>query len=86
MEMVVDPWGVVRCLYTEDIDLGVLGPLHIRRASHVEPDTSGKWWADLSPVSGPRLGPFDRRSQAIDAESQWLNQHWLTKPSPCYCR
>jgi hypothetical protein len=86
MEMVVDPQGVVRCVYAEDIDLSMLGPLHIRRASHVEPDATGKWWADLSPVAGPRLGPFDRRSQAMHAECQWLNQHWLTKPSPCYGR
>jgi hypothetical protein len=86
MEMVIDSRGVVRCLYAEEIDLSVLGTMHIQRASHVEPDATGKWWADLSPVDGPRLGPFDRRSQALHAESQWLNQHCLTKPRPCYCR
>ena len=39
-----------------------------RRASHVEPDADGRWWADLSPVAGPRLGPFEVRSAALDAE------------------
>ena len=26
----------------------------------------------LSPVAGPRLGPFDLRSQALGAEVAWL--------------
>jgi hypothetical protein len=80
MEMVVDPQGVVRCVYSEAIDLSVLGPMQIRRASHVEPDPTGQWRADLSPVSGPHLGPFGLRSQALQAESQWLEEHWLTRP------
>ena len=82
MEMVVDPRGVVRCVYGEAIDLTVLGTMHIRRSSHVEPDTSGKWWADLAPVAGPRLGPFDKRSQALRAERQWLGKHWLISHTP----
>ena len=48
-------WGV-RAIYTEDIDLAVLGSLAITRASHVEPDQQGRWWADLSPVDGGVLG------------------------------
>lgn len=82
MDMVVDSRGVVRCVYAEDIDLAVLGTMQIRRASHVEPDTMGKWWADLSPVRGPRLGPFDLHSQALHAEWQWLDKHWLARPRP----
>ena len=68
--------GTVHCLYGEAVDLSVLGSLAIRRASHVEPDDMGQWWADLSPVGGPILGPFDLRSQALDAERVWL-EHWL---------
>jgi hypothetical protein len=78
MQLIVDPQGRVRSLYEELIDLAVLGSLSIRRASHVEPDKAGKWWADLSPVSGPQLGPFDYRSQALDAERAWLELHWLS--------
>jgi hypothetical protein len=37
----------------------------------------GRWWADLGPVSGPKLGPFDRRSQALEAEREWLEASWL---------
>jgi len=72
MDLIVDPAGTVRGLYDEAIDLSSLGGLTIRRASHVEPDASGRWWVDLSPVGGPRLGPFGRRSEALEAESRWL--------------
>ncbi len=40
--LLVDPGGEVRGLYREDIDLAALGPLSIRRASHVEPDEQGQ--------------------------------------------
>jgi hypothetical protein len=85
MRLVVEPGGVVRCLYAEALDLAALGSLSIRRASHVEPDQEGAWWADLSPAGGPRLGPFPRRSLALAAERAWLEQHWLEpvqRPSP----
>ena len=77
MDLVIDPRGGIRCLYGEAIDLAALGRLFVIRASFVEPDAVGKWWADLTPVSGPRLGPFVRRSQALEAERAWLQQHWL---------
>lgn len=80
MQLVIDPAGVIRCVYGEAVDLCCLGSPDIRRASHVEPDTQGAWWADLTPVDGPRLGPFARRSQALDAERQWLEDHWLNAP------
>jgi hypothetical protein len=67
----------VRCLYGEVIDLTVLGPVFIHRASQVEPDAEGRWWADLAPVDGPSLGPFARRSEALAAERQWLETHRL---------
>ena len=51
--------------------------LEIRRASHVEPDDDGRWFADLSPVEGPKLGPFALRSQALDAERVWLEANCL---------
>ena len=51
--------------FRETIDLAALGPLTLRRASHVEPDVEGRWFADLTPVSGPLLGPFIRRSEAL---------------------
>jgi hypothetical protein len=77
MQLRVDPDGRLRCVYAEDIDLACLGTLTIRRASSVEPDEQGRWWADLAPVQGPRLGPFRLRTQALAAEQEWLNRHWL---------
>ena len=77
MLLVIDPGGRARCLYGEEIDLASLGALSIHRASHVEPDADGLWWADLAPVGGPRLGPFARRTPALHAECVWLERHWL---------
>ncbi len=82
MELLITPIGEVRCVYDETIDLTSLGPLTIRRGSHVEPTADGQWTADLSPVAGPVLGPFPRWSEAITAERQWLDQHWLTPGLP----
>ena len=77
MKLLVKPDGTVRAIYQEAIDLGVLGRLTITRASSVEPDEQGRWRADLSPVNGPVLGPFDHRSEALQAEHDWLESHWL---------
>jgi len=80
MRLVVEPGGRVRCLYGEAVDLASLGVLSIRRASHVEPDGEGTWWADLSPLDGPRLGPFAQRSLALAAEEAWVERYWLEPP------
>jgi hypothetical protein len=77
MQLVIDSQGQIRCLYDEILDFGLLGTPTIRRASYVEPDLDGHWWADLAPLSGPRLGPFLRRSQALACERNWLEKHWL---------
>ena len=81
MDLRIDPGGTVRCVYDESLDLSVLGAVTITRASHVEPDADGQWWSDLSPVQGPRLGPFGRRSEALAAEAAWLAAHWLVSAS-----
>jgi hypothetical protein len=77
MHLVVEATGRVRAIYTEALDLAALGRLQITRASHVEPGPDGRWSADLRPVGGPVLGPFDRRGQALEAELAWLEAHWL---------
>jgi hypothetical protein len=77
MELVIRPNGSAVCVYGEELDLASLGELQVRRASHVEPDESGRWWADLSPTDGPKLGPFAKRSEALGAEVAWLTAHLL---------
>ncbi|RLS59370.1 MAG: transcriptional regulator [Planctomycetota bacterium] len=58
MDLLIETTGTVRCVFGEEIDLGQLGRLSIRRGSHVEPTPDGQWTADLAPVNGPLLGPF----------------------------
>jgi hypothetical protein len=77
MKVIVKPDGTARAIYDEAIDLAALGRPTIARASHVEPGPDGRWTADLTPVGGPVLGPFDRRSGALQAEHDWLERHWL---------
>ena len=73
MQIVIKPTGVFIGIYNDSFEYGELGKPRIRRASHVEPDESGRWFADLSPVEGPTLGPFDKRNDAINAELEFLN-------------
>lgn len=77
MNIIIEKGGLVRGIYGEIIDLDALGPLGIERASHVEPDEHGRWLADLSPVGGPVLCPFQKRSDALEAEVEWLEGNWL---------
>ena len=74
MELVVGCDGGVRCIYDEALDLRELGKLQITRASHVEPDRDGFWFADMGPVEGPVLGPFRNRTEALQAERGWLSR------------
>ncbi len=79
MDLIIDSGGTIRCLYGEAIDLRLLGTAVVRRASHVEPDERGAWWADLAPVDGPKLGPYPTRSRALAAENDWLLEHRLSR-------
>ena len=73
MQIVIKPTGVFIGIYSDSFDYGEFGKPQIKRVSHVEPDESGRWTADMTPVDGPVLGPFDKRSEALDAEIEWLN-------------
>ena len=81
MELLISQSGDVRCIYAETIPLNELGDVTIERGSHVEPTSDGQWTADLSPVGGPLLGPFENRSAALYAEHTWLTEHWLNRTS-----
>jgi len=39
------------------------------------------WWADMSPVDGPVLGPFTTRDDALKAETEWLLERDLPLPA-----
>ena len=81
MELIIESSGRARCIYSDTLPLVRIGKLRIERASHVEPNEQGEWVVDLSPVSGPTLGPFLKRTDAIEAEVQWLRDNWLIPPS-----
>ena len=72
----IDPDGNVITVYSDDSQpiMAALGEFAVSRASHVEPDGAG-WTADLSPVSGPVLGPFPTRAEALASEVDWLYTH-----------
>jgi hypothetical protein len=80
MNLIVEKDGRVRGIYGEEIALDALGSPRITRASHVEPDDQGRWLADMAPVGGPVLGPYERRSDALDSEVAWLEENWLVAP------
>ena len=81
MELVVGRDGGVKCIYDEALDLREIGRLQITRASHVEPDAEGYWWADMGPVDGPVLGPFRSRTEALQAEREWLAARLQPEPT-----
>ena len=81
IELVIEPGGAAHCIYTDDLDLARLGEMRVRRASHCEPDEHGLWWADLAPIDGPKIGPFTKRGEALEAEVAWLRRHWLRCPA-----
>ena len=76
MDLFISRDGTIQAIYAETIDFRALGNPTIERASHVEPDQSGHWFAEI--VNGPRLGPFLKRSEALAAEIDWLIAHRLT--------
>lgn len=81
MQIIIDPNGVLRMLYSDDLsDLLAEGKAEISRVSHVEPAPDGGWTADMSPVGGGFLGPFELRSQALAAEVVYLEEHGIPVP------
>jgi len=70
MTLIIDPAGEITTIYQEVLDLAALGAQRIERASHVEPDVQGRWWAQI--IDGPLLGPYALRSEALEAEVAWL--------------
>ena len=77
------PAGHVRAIYAEEFDLAALGrPWRSRVPATVEPAATAAGTPTCA-VSGPVLGPFDRRSEALVAELDWLEAHWLVRtPDP----
>jgi hypothetical protein len=72
----------IRFIYNDDLsNLMNQGKTVVKRASHVEPDGNGRWIADMSPVNGPVLGPYNRRDEALQREVEWLLKHKIPTPA-----
>jgi hypothetical protein len=81
MNLLVRTNGVIEAIYSEEVDLSLLGEVRIQRASHIEPDQNGLWWAEIK--NGPKLGPYSKRSLALKAELGYLiNQMEQPCPKP----
>ena len=65
--------GTIQSLYNEKLTLEELGNINIKRASYVEPEND-LWYVDLSPINGPKLGPFKKRSDALILEHNYINE------------
>lgn len=71
----VDPNGNMTAIYDDELtDLFQEGSVTIRRASNVEADKNGQWWAEMLDGTGTKLGPFTKRQDALDAEKEYLER------------
>ena len=73
IEVTVTADGVIQLLHTDELDLGSLGRLNVRRASHVEFDNAAQVWVARTPT-GELLGEFRTRREALDYKVQVLNE------------
>lgn len=74
LQLVISLEGTIQYIFNDElVFLQDCGDFRIKRASHVEPDGKRGWFADMSPILGPILGPFKLRSEALQAELNWLN-------------
>ncbi len=74
----IQPDGSLQFIYDDALaSLMALGKSSTTRASHVEPDGQGGWTADMAPVNGPVLGPFQLRAEALTAERLWIEENVL---------
>lgn len=93
MLVIVLTAGELRAIYSDDLlpyierlqtEFGLPdSAIEIRRASHVEPTSSNKWYVNLTPIGGPvvyvdaRGRQFETRQLALDYELEWLKNNWL---------
>jgi hypothetical protein len=71
----ISPGGLVRGLYTDEVDWPALGRVRVTRASTVEFDETMQGWVVTILETAERLGPFRRRAEAIEAEVAILTGH-----------
>ena len=81
----IDPGGLVRGLYSDELDWPALGALRVTRASTVEFDDTRQGWVVTTLETGDRFGPFPRRGEAIEVEVAALTERLCSRtfaPTP----
>lgn len=81
MKIKINPDGTIILLYTEDICMEELGKVDsIKRLFHVEPTQDNKWTATVNIGTSEcvMLGPFNKRSEALEAEVAWIEDNILS--------
>lgn len=80
VEIMIAPDGTIAFIHNDSVteQLRQVGDVSIKRASNVEPTENGQWNVDMTPVGGPERLPetFDRRSDALASEVQYLKEHF----------
>lgn len=81
MRIKINTDGTINLLYTEDICVEELGKVDsIKRLFHVEPNQDNQWTATVNMDTSKcvTLGPFNKRSKALDAEVAWIEENILS--------
>jgi len=80
MKIKINTDGTACLLYMEDIPIEELGKVDsIKRLFHVEPTQDNRWTATVG-MDTPEcvvLGPFEKRSDALAAEVEWIEENIL---------
>lgn len=83
MTIQICPEGDLIAIYCDPMKIMIdLGRTVIKRASHVEPNNAGLWTADMAPVGGPVLGPYETREEALLAEVAWIQDSMSESCNP----
>jgi hypothetical protein len=83
LKLKVDKSGKVHAVYS-DAHAGLIDKaahVEITRASAVEPDPRGGWTATMK--DGTKLGPYRLRSEALEAEVQYLDSVLFPEEAKC---
>lgn len=81
MKIKINTNGTLNLVYTEDICVEELGKIDsIKRLFHVEPTQDNKWTAKVNIGTSECvvLGPYDKRSEALEAEVAWIEDNVLS--------
>ena len=69
--LIITPKGLCECLYTEVIDLSVLGTLTVARATNIAFDNASQQWT-VKDMGGNALFSDGSRAECLEWECRYL--------------